>query len=540
MAGSNPAIELLQRAVAALQRRAFGEAADLAQAVLQRFGPDANALMVLASVRMETGDVEGAIALYERAREVMPEHIHVLVNLAAAYRASGRLHEARMALEAALKIDRKFAIAHNNLANVLLDLDDVAGARREYERAVVLDANYADPVAGLARIAEGEHRLDDAQRLAERALRVQPQNVSAGLTLAKVRLRKDAPAEAVRLLEALLRNASISQTNRVVAEGSLGEAYDRLGRYDDAFAAFGRANALQHAQHTASFAGDRSPLAPASVARLASFVAGVDVAAWRAAPPAARMPVFLVGFPRSGTTLLDQILASHPQITTLEERDTLIDAASALITPERAFDQWASLSDGEIERLRASYWEQVRIGLGRAPTTPVFVDKLPLNAVFLPVIHRLFPEAKILFALRDPRDVVLSCYQQRFGMNAAMFQLLRLDAAAAYYDAVMDLVRISRSRLPLNIREVRYEALISEFEPVVRDLLAFLDLAWDEAVRGYAETAKKRAIGTPSAAQVVRPLYDTARGKWRNYRKFLEPYLPRLEPWVQAFGYEPS
>jgi Sulfotransferase family len=133
---------------------------------------------------------------------------------------------------------------------------------------------------------------------------------------------------------------------------------------------------------------------------------------------------------------------------------------------------------------------------------------------------------------------VLSCYQQRFGMNAAMYQLLRLDTATAYYGAVMRLVALSRSKLPLRVHAVKYEDVVGSFEATTRSVLGFLELEWDERVRRYAETASKRTIGTPSAAQVVRPLYGSACGKWRNYSSFLAPYLPALLPWVQAFGYE--
>src|SRR4029077_1610904 len=179
-----------------------------------------------------------------------------------------------------------------------------------------------------------------------------------------------------------------------------------------------------------------------------------------------------------------------------------------------------------------------RAGLSSAPGTPVFVDKQPLNAALLPLIYRLFPAAKIILALRDPRDVVLSCYQQRFGMNVAMYQLLRLDTATAYYDAVMRLVEVSRAKLPLRLHVVRYEDVVGTFETTIRGVLDFLGLGWDEGVRRYAETAKKRPIDTPSAAQVVRPLYRSARGKWRHYTKYLEPYFPTLAPWVKTFGYE--
>lgn len=140
--------------------------------------------------------------------------------------------------------------------------------------------------------------------------------------------------------------------------------------------------------------------------------------------------------------------------------------------------------------------------------------------------------------LRDPRDVVLSCYQQRFSMNVAMYQLLRLDTACAYYDLVMRLLEVSRGKLPLQLYTVKYEDLIADFDHTVRGLLGFLELEWCEQVTRYAETARKRSIATPSHAQVVRPLYASARGKWLHYREFLEPCLPALAPWVRSLGYE--
>jgi len=536
-------VQLVQRAVAAFQRRAFAEAAGLAQQVLSQFGEDANALMILAGIRGEAGDTTGSIELYERARAVMPSHIHVLTNLAAAYRATGRLHEARIVLEEALQVDRRFAIGHNNLGNVLLDIGDRDGAKRAYERAIVVQSNYAEPVAGLARIAEEEHRLDDARRLAERALSLQAGNVSAVMTRARAIYRLGDATRAAADLTALLRSPALSPTNRVVAEGYLGEALDKLGRYDEAFAAFTRANQQHYALSAAMWAQDVGPLSLHSVQRLTAFIESVDLSTWSPAPPVQAgdpPPVFLVGFPRSGTTLLDQILASHPKITTLEERDTLVESATALVKPEGDFDFWATISEADIEQMRTLYWQQVQTGLLGTRMKEVFVDKLPLNAVLLPVIYRLFPEAKIVLAMRDPRDTVLSSYQQRFGMNAAMFQLLRLDTATRYYDAVMKLVRACRAKLPLSVHEVRYEAVVSDFDATVGGVLSFLGVAWDDAVRNYAETAKTRAIGTPSASQVVQPLYATAQGKWRNYRSFLEPVLPVLEPWVRAFDYEPS
>jgi tetratricopeptide (TPR) repeat protein len=533
--------ELVQRALIAFQRGSWNEAAALCEQVTRQYGEDANACMMLGAIRVESGDTVGGIALLERAHSLMPAHVHVLVNLGVAYSTAGRLPEARDALQAALKLDHRLAVAHNNLGNVLLDLGERDAAGKEYERALVARPNYPDALAGLARIAEQEHRLDDARRLSEKALGLAPQNLSAFLTRARVALRDGEAATAAAALEDMLRNGAPTATNRAIGEGYLGEAYDKLGRIDDAFAAFSRANQIQHGQHAHAFAQDRGPMAPDSVRRLSDFVAATDVWTWRdAPPPAQRAPVFLIGFPRSGTTLLDQILASHPRVSTLEERDSLADASRELILADHGFERWADLPDADIERLRSLYWQQVAAGLSGPPSGDVFVDKLPLNAIYLPLIHRLFPSAKIILAVRDPRDVVLSCFQQRFGMNAAMFQLLRLDTAAAYYDAVMTLVAASRAKLPLNLHVFKYEVLVADFDSEVGALLDFLELDWQDSVRDYATTAKTRTIATPSASQVVQPIYRSAQGKWRKYRRYLEPYLPTLEPWVRTFGYSPS
>ena len=539
MTSQDPA-ELMRRAFAAMQRRAWDEAAGFANTVLQQFGPEPNALMVLGAIRSEAGDLRGAIDLYERARALMPTHTHVLINLAAAYRATGRLPDARRTLDAALQVDMRSAIAHNNLGNLLIELGERQEARRCYERAAALEPGYSEPLAGLARIAEEEHRLDEAQDFAARALQHAPHNVLAALTQARVILRQGDAPRAVTILERLLRAGSLPLTNRVLAYGYLGEAYDKLARYQDAFQAFSEANTLQHSQYAPTFAHASGPLAPASVRRLTAFVGGIDSSQWQPAPPAARLPVFLLGFPRSGTTLLDQILASHPDVTTLEERDTLVDGAAELMSSEETFGRWSGLPPAEIERLRGLYWQRATAGAVNVFGRRVFIDKQPMNSVLLPLVHRLFPTARIVLALRDPRDVVLSCFQQRFGMNVAMYQLLRLDAAAGYYDAVMRLIEVSRNKLPLTVHVVKYEDVVARFEPTVRQLLGFLQLEWDERVRRFTETARERTIGTPSASQVVRPLYGGARGKWRNYRRFLEPCLPILAHWVQRFDYEPE
>ncbi|MEQ1493711.1 MAG: sulfotransferase [Terricaulis sp.] len=262
-------------------------------------------------------------------------------------------------------------------------------------------------------------------------------------------------------------------------------------------------------------------------------MAGLDASGWTAASDA-RSPVFLIGFPRSGTTLLDQILSSHSGIVCLEESEHFSEALGDVISdPARAFAPDA-LTDDEIVRIRGSYWR--RVGDHGAP---IVVDKYPLNIVVLPLIKRVFPNAKIIFALRDPRDVVLSCFQQRFTINAAMAQFLELGRAGAYYDEVMALFERCRERFDLDLHQVRYEDLVANLETAARELCAFLGVSFETAMLNYRETALKRDIATPSARQVIEPLYNRSIGRWRRYEEELKPVLPVLAPWAERYGYTP-
>jgi hypothetical protein len=167
----------------------------------------------------------------------------------------------------------------------------------------------------------------------------------------------------------------------------------------------------------------------------------------------------------------------------------------------------------------------------------VFVDKHPFNTLKLPLIAKLFPDARILFSRRDPRDVVLSCWRRRFQMSPHTYPLLTLDGAAALYAATMELAARAEAVLDLNQQVVRHEALVAQFEPQVRLICAFLGLKWTAAMGNLAARVQDRAIATPSGAQLARGLSAEGIGQWRRYRSQMAPVLPRLGPWVERFGY---
>ncbi|HXQ45391.1 MAG TPA: sulfotransferase, partial [Caulobacteraceae bacterium] len=253
-------------------------------------------------------------------------------------------------------------------------------------------------------------------------------------------------------------------------------------------------------------------------------------------PSDPRRLIFFVGFPRSGTTLLEQILASHPDVLALDERHALAEATRDLFVSDPKLERLRTITAEEAQVYREGYWRNVA---AYCPDVAgkVFVDKYPLNSERLPLIAKLFPEARILFALRDPRDVVLSCFRRRFEMNPAMYEFCTLEGAAALYDAVMRLVERYKAVLALPLQYVRHERVVEDLRGEVGAVCDFIGVEWDDAMLDFAQTARRRGVRTPSAGQVVRGLYDEGIGHWRNYRAELASVMPLLAPWVEAFGY---
>jgi hypothetical protein len=248
--------------------------------------------------------------------------------------------------------------------------------------------------------------------------------------------------------------------------------------------------------------------------------------------------VFLIGFPRSGTTLMEQVLDSHPSLSSLEEKPA-IDRVRLQLSerPEGYPDALAKLRVDELDDLRRLYFDEVTKHIGDVRQRTV-IDKLPLNTIDVGLIYRLFPNARILLALRHPCDVVISCFMQAFQPNAAMIHFGSLVETARFYDRVMALWLKYASVLPLTYLSVRYEDLVEDFEGQMRRILEFLGLPWDDAVRGYADHAKSKIITTPSYHQVVQPIYSHSVGRWLNYRQPMKDVLPILQPYIDAFGYE--
>ncbi len=249
-------------------------------------------------------------------------------------------------------------------------------------------------------------------------------------------------------------------------------------------------------------------------------------------------PVFLFGFPRSGTTLLDTMLAGHPDTLVLEEKPVLHKVAQKAGPPHAL----AELSSEAVADLRACYFRELDLiepEAGAEAGKRLVIDKLPLGILDTALIHRIFPDARFLFVERHPCDVVLSCFMTRFDPRGGMANFLDLGDTARLYDQVMDYWALCREVFPLEIQTVRYERIIENAEAELRPLADFLGLRWNPHLLDNQRSAGERAfIATPSYAQVAEPLYTRARGRWEKYREQLAPVLPILAPWAERMGYK--
>jgi hypothetical protein len=396
-------------------------------------------------------------------------------------------------------------------------------------------------LAGLAHLAVSRGAYAEARHWALSSLAVLPGFPDAEMSMAAVELSERRLAAAEERIRAVLEDTRIAPLERAYASGLLGDVLDAKNYTDDAFAAYARCNLELQDLYRHRFTGDGNALKYVeSVNRRFSHA---DPAAWkyRAAPDARRtgaaQHVFLLGFPRSGTTLLEVILEGHPNVVSLEENESMIDAVQAFMQPSSNIDAIALAPAGVLERLRAAYWRQVA-ATGTDVMGKLFVDKNPLNTLKLPLISRLFPDAKILFACRDPRDIVLSCFRHRFKMSAPIYELLTIEGAAGYYDAVMRLTVQFSQFFSLNTCLIRHEDVVTEFKREMKRVCDFLGIEWDPAMGDFALRTRYRESLTPSTAQLVKGLSTEGLGQWRRYRSHLSPVLGTLEPWVKRFYYD--
>lgn len=518
-------------------------AAALSQAQLDRGKGDAYDHALVALARSGRGDFDGADNLFRLALEMEPGNPATLTSLAIHYRNQNRNRDAVLACDEAIRNYPDYADAWLERGAILGGGGSSDAARASFARAAELAPDMAAAHAGLASLSAREGNVEAARHHAAAALTIEPTNAVATNALASAKLRSGNAKEALELLQPQLVRLTEPSLERSLTNSLAADAYNWFEDFHAAFNHYTAANADFEAVHAGSSASQFDQTG--FIEALIDGLAATPEAVWAGSTGhqsanAAQRHLFLIGYPRSGTTLVENILASIPGVSALEERPTLMAADQEFIAGNAdeimaGLNRFSHLDVADLDKYRQAYWDKV-VASAIPANAPCFVDMDPLKATRLPFIARLFPEARILVMRRDPRDVVWSCFRTNFAMSSGTLEYTTLERAARHYDALMRLTEVALERLPINVHFVQYHRLVEDFDAETKAMCAFAGLEWTEAVRSFDRTAARRGVTTASVGQVSRGLYDGTR-QWNRYAEFLAPILPILQPWVEKFGY---
>ena len=494
------------------------------------------ALYLRGCAAFQTGDIAQSVSDLEIVHGNHPEHLHAAYYLGRSLRAAGRLEEALAPLQAALGEDEFAVQARYELATCLARLRRRPEAIDHYQAILTLQPGNAQVAANLASLLERENRLDEAESWTGKALLMNPANETAQMTRATLDRRSGKYPEAAQGLRSLIPGIN-DPINRSIAWNQLGQCLEGQEDWDEAFDAFSESNRILKEGHTGSLPDPRGPRGLQTLARIHEWLQENPMADWN--EPATNDTggiAFLVGFPRSGTTLLDRMLRAHPDIEVLEEK-SLFSFLHQDWSEPGTLEALADVNEAQITDARKIYRREMS-RYQRQPQRSLVIDKLPLNLTYLFLIHRLFLEAPVIFLQRHPMDVCISCYFQAFELEASMAYFLDTQQTAQYYNAVMQVAALSMDQISSPLHQLRYEDLVTEPKDQLTALLNFLALERHDSMLEYRQQGGSETSNTPSYQQVAQPLHTRSIGKWRNYSGQLDSSFAILRPWVTRFGYQ--
>ena len=574
---------------------AFGKLVDEARSLLVDHPGELVLHTLLGAACLELGDHDAAIESYRAALAIRPRFAKAHNSLGIAYLRSGRLADAAGSFRLAIDNDARFAEPRFNLGIVCENGQRLPEAAQQYEQAVALEPGYAKAWSALAKIrwelgnyesvAEHYRRAlasDNGYLPAHRGLLQfleqsnRTEEFRTALADARAALGADHPL--VRMHEGLIATMrDDNRTARTLLESCEFNTADVDGLHDERMRLAhltGICDKLDDIGGAMQYAGEANRLSAQLSARKGidkqRFLAFIEnrkryfqrdnIEQWRLARPAPQgerpgrygnrqrssatpgnvpQPVFIMGFPRSGTTLIDTMLRGHPQVEIAEESD----AAAAMVNrlsgaADDDLPALGTLSEDAIESAGTDYLERLAGQVRPSATTTTIIDRFALNMIYTGEILRVFPDARLILMLRHPADCTLSAYLRTFTETSANASFHTLEEAAFLYDAAFGLWRQFTEVLTPRILEVRYENLVKNAEQTCRAVLEFVGLPWHPGVLDHKRTARERPyIRTASYNQVIQPLYSGASGRWLRYREFIEPVLPTLDPWIDRFGY---
>jgi Flp pilus assembly protein TadD len=475
----------------------------------------------LGELCRRVGRIDDAIGAGKRAVELDSKDLDAHYNLGTALTDKGDLDAAAHSLRRALEIDPAHGMSWNNLGSVLERQGNQAEAETAYAQAVALNPQHAEAQNNLAAIYSEQGRLEEARAHFNAAITANHDFMEAHFNLCSLKTYHADDPHLLMLDNRRDKVHAMPENSRIRYWFAAGKAYEDVGRYDDSFAAYAEGNRLQHLLMPQDEVGADNRAQGIKAVFTKEFFekyASHNLGAQRLHD---KTPIYIVGMPRSGTTLLEQILSSHPVVHGAGELSYLHD----LITEGarqggNGFPEMAStLSPDELSAMGKAYAERVR---KLAPGAQRITDKMPGNFFYIGMIRLMLPGAKIIHAMRDPMDSCFSCFGRLF--NSTMEFAYNLDSLGRYYTRYIQLMQHWHAVLPAGaILDLRYEDMIADTEGQARRIMTYLDLPWDNKCLAFYEN--KRPVKTASVAQVRRPIYKTSVARWKNFETHLTPLL---------------
>ena len=529
---------------------------------------DIQELLKSAQLQINQGNFEKAKNLFKKVISINNNIPEVYNNLGSIYLNEKNFKEAIKYLNQAIKLNPKLSIAYLNLGIIYQKVNDFKLAEKNYLQSILFNKDNLLALFNLGNLYSDNDNLENAEKYYKQLIDLKPNMEEAYrnlffifdrsnqhkklkdlLDLAKMNLPNHPIVDFFQGIydfentkfEAVIDNFEKIKINEkdigifITKSQLLGKSYDQIGDYDKAYNCFLDSNNVIN-----KIFGNRykKEIYIDIIKERINFYHNFKLNSWGSISSSNNDPIFLVGFPRSGTTLLDTILRSHKSIDVIEEKpivDKLIE--NLKLETENNLLNLENLNKKSYTKIKELYLK-TRGEYAKSNNEKIYIDKLPLNFIYIGEIIRLFPKAKFIFALRNPYDVILSCFMQQFTPNDSMMNFINLKDSANFYDISMKLYKMYFELFKSNIYEIKYEDVIQNFDDTIKKLLNFLNLEWEDEVKKFYRTARERGIiSTPSYNQINKPLYQKSIQRWRNYEKNFTEIDTDLNFWKNEFKY---
>ena len=528
---------LVINALTAIKNKNYIEAKNLLEKAIsiqpEMFAANHN----LAILNFELGNLDSAILYFEKSKKIKPKFSQVYFNLGLAYDRKKNIDLAIINFKKVIKLEPNNSRAFYNIGHFYKKKFDTIKAEEYLSKSLDLDPNFIIAYDELFSLYDRSNQIEKFSNLLDKAKKILSEKDLVSFYEAVFIYNQKNFKQTIQILENIdLKENYVGQN--ITKHSLLAKSYDQTNNFEKAYNHFKINNQLINESYGKGV-NEKSFIE--LVTQRIKFFKNFNSNRWKQHQLKDEFfqPIFLIGFPRSGTTLLDTILRTNKSIEVIEEKPVLRNFLRNLdIKIKNNFNHLDNLDKKFIQNMQNFYFEEREQYL-KNKKTKIVIDKMPLNIIYIAEILRFFPNAKFIFALRNPYDSVLSCFMQQFELNPAMKNFTSLESSAILYDLVMKLWTIYRDVFSINCHFIKYEDLVTDFEKTTKEIFKFLEIDWSDNTKNFYMTAKKRLnISTPSYNQITSPLYSRSIGRWKNYEKEFKGLKNILDPWLDEFNYK--